>query len=320
MTRRTRYALRRLALTVPVVVTMSVFVFLVIHLVPGDPVQAMLGLRSTPALEAQVRSDLHLDRSLPEQYVDWARGVVLHGDLGHDYASGESVTSELGTALPVTVELGVAVVLLGAITGIALGATAATGRRWRRRSTEAFVILGTAIPEFWMGIMLVLLFTTTLALLPPSGYVSLFSDPVSNARYFAMPVVCLAIFQAAYFARTARTAIEEALQAPSVLLLRAKGLPQRSILWRHALRNAAPPIVTIVGLQFGAILGGAIVIETLFGLPGVGKLLLDAITTRNYTVVQGCVLVIGGMFVLVNLFTDLVVGWLDPRIGDGTAR
>jgi len=319
MSRRTRYVLRRLALTVPALVAMSVFVFLVVHLVPGDPVQAMLGLRATPQLEAQVRSDLHLDRSLPEQYLDWAGGV-LHGDLGRDYASGTTVTDKLGVALPVTLELGLAVVILGALAGIAIGASAATRGGWRRASAEGFVILGTAIPEFWMGIMLVLLFTTALALLPPSGYVPLVDDPLANLRYFAMPIACLAIFQTAYFARTARAAIEEALQAPSVLFLRAKGLPPRSILWRHALRNAAAPIVTIVGLQFGAILGGAIVIETLFDLPGVGKLLFDAITTRNYTVVQGCILVIAGMFILVNLVTDLVVGWLDPRIGDKAMR
>lgn len=319
MSRRTRYVLRRLLLTVPVLATMSVFVFLVLHLVPGDPVQAMLGLRATPELEAQVRSDLRLDRSLPEQYVSWLGGV-LRGDLGRDYASGAPVTQKLGVALPVTLELGLAAIVTGALIGVSIGAVAATRRGWPRRSTEGFVILGTAIPEFWMGIMLVLLFTTALGLLPPSGYVPFPDDPVGNVRYLALPVACLAIFQAAYFARTATSAIEDALRAPHVLFLRAKGVSARAILWRHALRNASAPIVTIVGLQFGAILGGAIVIETLFNLPGVGKLLFDAISTRNYTVVQGCVLVIAGLFVLVNLVTDLVVGWLDPRIGDGVVR
>lgn len=319
MTRRTRYILRRLLLTIPVLATMSVFVFAVVHLVPGDPARTMLGLRATPELEAQVRADLHLDESLPQQYASWVAGVV-GGDLGSDYASGAPVTEKLAVALPVTLELGVAAVLLGALIGVGLGAMAATRRGWRRKAGDGFVILGTAIPDFWMGIMLVLLFTTTLALLPPSGYVKLVDDPVGNLRYFVLPVACLTIFQAAYFARTARAAIEEALQAPSMLFLRATGLPQRSIVWRHALRNAAAPIVTIVGLQFGAVLGGAIVIETLFDLPGVGKLLFDAISTRNYTVVQGCVLLIATMFVVVNLLTDLLVGWLDPRIGDGATR
>lgn len=319
MSRRTRYVLRRLLLTVPTLIVMSVVVFLVVHLVPGDPVQTMLGLRATPQLEAQVRGDLHLDDSLPEQYLDWLGGVV-RGDLGSDYASGAPVTEKLGVALPVTLELGIATIVIGALVGVALGALMATRRGWRRRVGEGFVVLGTAIPDFWMGIMLVLLFTTTMALLPPSGYVPLVDDPVGNLRYFAMPVACLAIFQAAFFARTARAAMEEALQAPSVLFLRAKGLPERTIVWRHALRNAGAPIVTVVGLQFGAILGGAIVIETLFGLPGVGKLMFDAISTRNYTIVQGCVLLIATLFILVNLVTDLIVGWLDPRIGDGATR
>jgi peptide/nickel transport system permease protein len=319
VTRRTRYVLRRLVLTVPVLVTMSVFVFAVVHLVPGDPVRSMLGLRATPELEAQVRADLNLDDSLPEQYLAWAGGL-LRGDLGRDYASGTPVTEKLAVALPVTLQLGLAAIVIGALVGVALGVLAAAGPRAGRRVSESFVVLGTAIPEFWMGIMLVLLFTTALSLLPPSGYVPFADDPVGNVRYFVMPVACLAIFQAAYFARTARAAVEDAMRAPSVLFLRAKGLPERSILWKHALRNASVPIVTIVGLQFGAVLGGAIVIETLFDLPGVGRLLFDAIATRNYTVVQGCILLIAAMFILVNLVTDLILGWLDPRIGDGALR
>jgi peptide/nickel transport system permease protein len=220
----------------------------------------------------------------------------------------------------VTAELAIASIVLGGFLGVAIGALAATRGGWTKPTAGGFVVLGTAIPDFWMGIMLVLLFTTTLAVLPPSGYVSLAEDPVANLRYFVLPVACLAIFQAAYFARATRSAIEEALQAPSVLFLRAKGTSRRRIIWRHALRNASVPVVTLIGLQFGAVLGGAIVIETLFNLPGVGRLLYQAISKREYTVVQGCVLVIGLMFVLVNLVTDLIVGWLDPRIGDGVVR
>jgi peptide/nickel transport system permease protein len=282
-------------------------------------VQAVLGVHSTPQREAQVRSELHLDESLPAQYVEWAGGL-LHGDLGRDYASGGPVTDRLSVALPVTIELAIASIVLGGVVGIVVGALAATRGRWAGRSANGFVVLGTAIPDFWMGIMLVLLFTTTLAILPPSGYVTLADDPVGNLRYLILPVACLAIFQAAYFARATRAALEEALQAPSVLFLRAKGTSPRRILWRHALRNASVPIVTLIGLQFGTILGGVIVIETLFNLPGIGHLLYLSISKRDYAVVQGCVLVIGTMFILVNLVTDLIVGWLDPRIGDGVTR
>lgn len=318
MTRLGRYVLRRLLLAIPVLVTMSVVVFLILHLVPGDPVQTVLGLYSTPEREAQVREELQLDQSLPEQYLAWVGGV-FEGDLGSDYASGTPVTEKLSVAMPVTIELAVAVIVLGGLAGIVIGAFAANRGGWGGRAAQTFVVGGTAIPEFWMGIMLVLLFTTTLALLPPSGYVALTEDPFGNLRYFILPVACLAIFQAAYFARATRSAVEEALQAPSVLFLRAKGISHRRIVWRHALRNASVPVVTLIGLQFGAVLGGAIVIETLFNLPGLGKLLFDAISKRDYTVVQGCVLVIGTMFILINLVTDLIVGWLDPRIGDGMA-
>lgn len=316
MSRGIRYAARRLLLAVPVLVAMSVLVFLILHLAPGDPVQAVLGLHSTPRLEAVVRSQLHLDEGLPGQYLHWVEGVV-RGELGRDYASGAPVTERLEVAMPVTAELAVATITLGGVVGVSIGALAATRGRWSRRSAQGFVVLGTAIPDFWMGIMLVLLFTTTLAVLPPSGYTSFAEDPVANLRYLALPVASLAIFQAAYFARATMSALEDALQSPFVLFLRAKGISRRRIVWRHALRNASVPVVTLIGLQFGAILGGVIVIETLFSLPGVGKLLFDAITRRDYAVVQGCVLVIGTLFILVNLVTDLIVGWLDPRIGDG---
>jgi len=319
MSRRAAYVARRLLLTLPVLAVMSVVVFGVMHLVPGDPAQAQLGLRSTPETLAQVRSDLNLDDPLPAQYLAWVGGVVLRGDLGSDYASGVPVTEELGVALPVTLQLAVAAILLAGTVGVGIGVIAAARGGWRRRGASGFVVFGTAIPEFWMGLILILVFSAWFAVLPPSGYVALWEDPVENVRHFALPVLCLSLFQAAYFARTARTAMEDALSAPSVAFLRAKGLPERQVVWRHGLRNAAAPIVTIVGMQFGAILGGTIIIETLFDLPGVGKLLFDAIAQRSYTVVQGCVVLIAGLFVLVNLVTDLLLGWLDPRIGDGVA-
>jgi peptide/nickel transport system permease protein len=319
MTGRTAFVVRRLAITIPVLLAMSVVVFLMVHLVPGDPAQSMLGLRATPALLAQVRENLNLNDPLPEQFATWISHVVT-GDLGTDYANGAPVGQELGVALPVTIELAVCALFVSGIGGVLLGVIAATRRGWRRASSSAVVVLGVAIPDFWMGIMLVLLFSATLAALPPSGYAPLSEGLGPNFRTFVLPVAALSLFQAAYFARTARAAMEEALRAPSITFLRAKGVRERSVVWRHALRNASVPIVTIVGLQFGAILGGAIVIETLFDLPGVGKLLYSSILSHQYSVVQGCVLVIATMFILVNLVTDLIIGWLDPRIGDGTAR
>jgi len=292
---------------------MSVFVFLMVRLVPGDPVRTMLGFRATDENVATVRAGLGLDRPLIDQYVSWIGGVV-QGDFGEDFVSHVPLTDLLGQRLPVTLELTVLAMLLALALGVPPGVLAATRPGSWRRATSAFVIAGVSIPDFWLGIMLVLLFTGTLHVLPPSGFVSLTDDPLGNLRYLALPVLTLAIAEAAYILRTTRGAMEETLGAPYVTFLRAKGLPERSIVFRHALRNAALPIVTVVGIQFGVLLGGAIVVESLFALPGVGRLIVTAVNQRNYLVVQGGVLVIASLFIAVNLITDILYGWLDPRL------
>jgi peptide/nickel transport system permease protein len=313
MSARGAFVVRRVALTIPTLIAMSIFVFLLIRLVPGDPARSMLGFRATPENVATVRAQLHLDDSLPAQYWSWVTGVV-HGDLGRDYVSGESVSTLIGDRLPVTLELTVLAMLVALLVGVPLGTLAARGRGVAARFSSGFVVLGVAIPDFWLGTLLVLLFAAELDLLPPSGWAPLSAGLGQNLRYLALPVATLAIGEAAYILRTTRGAMAETLGEPYVAFLRAKGLPERSIVFRHALRNAAVPITTVVGIQFGVLLGGAIVIETIFGLPGLGKLVVTAVNQRNYTVVQGAVLVIAALFILVNLVTDLLYGWLDPRV------
>jgi peptide/nickel transport system permease protein len=226
----------------------------------------------------------------------------------------------LSNAIPVTLELTFLSMSLALVAGVPLGVLAAARPGAIRRAMDGFVIVGVSIPDFWLGTLLVLLFAATLVWLPPSGYTPFTADPIGNLRYMTLPVLALAVGEAAYIARTTRGAMDEALGAPFVTFLRAKGLAERSIIFRHALRNASVPIVTVAGIQFGVLLGGAIVIETLFGLPGVGRLTVTAINQRNYTVVQGAVLVIATLFIVVNLVTDLLYGWLDPRIGEGAER
>ena len=313
MSPRLGFIVRRVALTIPVLVAMSVFVFLIVRLVPGDPVRTMLGFRATDENVATIRASLGLDRSWLDQYLSWIGGV-LRGDFGQDFVSHVPLTELLGERLPVTLELTVLSMALALAIGVPLGVLAATRPGRLRRLTSGFVIAGVSIPDFWLGIMLVLLFTATLGLLPPSGFVPFGQDPIGNLRYMALPVLTLAIAEAAYILRTTRAAMEETLGAPYVTFLRAKGLPERSIVFRHALRNAALPIVTVVGIQFGVLLGGAIVVESLFALPGVGRLIVTAVNQRNYMVVQGGVLVIAALFIAVNLLTDLLYGWLDPRL------
>jgi peptide/nickel transport system permease protein len=315
---RARFIVRRLLLAIPVIVVMSVFVFLMIRLVPGDPVRTMLGFRATPENVAQVREDLGLDEPLPTQYLDWAGGLV-RGDLGEDYVSHEPVSSLLSTRLPVTIELTVLSMAFAVLIGVPLGVRAAARAGAVRNLTEGFVVAGISIPDFWLGIMLVLVFAGINQLLPPSGYVPLLEDPVQNLKYMVLPVLTLAAGEAAYILRTTRGAMDETLRAPYVQFLRAKGIAERRIVFRHALRNAAPPIVTVIGIQFGVLLGGAIVIETLFSLPGVGRLIVTSIQQRNYVVVQGGVLLVAVLFIVVNLVTDILVGTLDPRVEEGQA-
>ena len=316
MTSRFVFAVRRILLTVPTLFVMSVVVFLIVRLVPGDPVRTMLGFRATDANVEQVRQQLGLDRPLVTQYLAFVGGI-FRGDLGRDIVTRESLASLLAQRLPVTFELTGLAMLLAVLIGVPLGIRAATGGRWTSRLTEGFVVLGISIPDFWLGIILVLVFAAKLVVLPPSGYVPFGVDPVANLRYMVLPVMTLAIGEAAYILRITRGAMTSVLGRPFVTFLRAKGIGTRRIVFGHVLRNAAPSIVTVIGIQVGVLLGGAIIIETLFALPGVGRLVVTAITQRNYPTVQVGVLAIATLFIVISLITDLVVGWLDPRVADG---
>lgn len=316
MSRQLVFILRRILITIPVLLAMSLLVFLIIRLVPGDPVRTMLGFRATDANVAELRHQLGLDQPLVSQYFGWL-GNLLRGDLGQDIVSHAPLSELLAQRLPVTFELTGLAMLLAVVVGVPMGVRAATGGKWTRRLTEGFVIFGVSVPDFWLGIMLVLVFAGTLMWLPPSGYVPFADDPLGNLRYMTLPVLTLAVGEAAYILRTTRGAVSAVLDRPFVTFLRAKGLSDRRILYGHVLRNAGPSIVTVIGIQVGVLLGGAIIIETLFALPGVGRLVVTGINQRNYPTVQVGVLAIATIFIVISLLTDLIVGWLDPRVSDG---
>jgi peptide/nickel transport system permease protein len=318
MSPRLRYAVRRLLITIPVLLAMSVFVFLLIRLVPGDPVRTMLGFRATDENVATIRAQLGLDQPLVDQYLGWL-GATLRLDLGQDFVSKVAINELITERLPVTLELTSLAMLLALAVGVPLGVLAATRRRNTGRATTALAIAGIAIPDFWLGIMLVLVIAGTFRWLPPSGWVPFLEDPVANLRYMILPVITLAFAEIAYILRTTRASMEETLGSPFVTFLKAKGVSDRSITYRHALRSAAVPIVTVVGIQVGVLIGGAIVVEVLFGLPGIGKMLVTAINQRNYPVVQAGILVVAFLFIVVNLITDLLYGALDPRIAEADA-
>lgn len=316
MSRQLVFILRRILITIPVLLAMSLLVFLIIRLVPGDPVRTMLGFRATDANVAELRHQLGLDQPLVSQYLSWL-GKLLQGDLGQDIVSHAPLSELLAQRLPVTFELTGLAMLLAVVVGVPMGVRAATGGKWTRRLTEGFVVFGVSVPDFWLGIMLVLVFAGTLMWLPPSGYVPFADDPLGNLRYMTLPVLTLAVGEAAYILRTTRGAVSAVLDRPFVTFLRAKGLSDRRILYGHVLRNAGPSIVTVIGIQVGVLLGGAIIIETLFALPGVGRLVVTGINQRNYPTVQVGVLAIATIFIMISLLTDLIVGWLDPRVSDG---
>lgn len=318
MSPRLRFVIRRLLVTIPILLAMSLFVFLMIRLVPGDPVRTMLGFRATDENVATVRTALGLDQPLHEQYLAWLGGL-LRLDLGQDFVSHVALTDLLAERLPVTLELTFLAMSLALLVGIPAGIIAATRSRHVKRASTALVVAGISIPDFWLGIMLVLLFAGTLRWLPPSGYTPFLEDPVANLRYMILPVVTLAAGEAAYLLRTTRGAMEDTLGSPYVTFLRAKGVPERRIVVHHALRNAAVPIVTVVGIQLGVLLGGAIVVEALFSLPGVGRMIVTGINQRNYPVVQAGVLAVAVVFILLNLVTDLLYGRIDPRLADAEA-
>jgi peptide/nickel transport system permease protein len=299
---------RRLLLAVPMLLGMSVVVFLIVHLVPGDPARAILGLNATPELIAQLREQLGLEESLVSQYVAWL-GNVVTGDFGRDYSSGASISSLLGQRLPVTIELAVVALLIAIVIGVPLGIAAAQG----------VSLLGISVPDFWLGIMLILLFSLGLGTLPSSGWVPLSEDPVGNLEHVLLPALALGVGFGAVLVRITRAAMLDVLDQDYIRFCRAKGVPERSVIFKHALRNAAIPIITVIGMQAGYLLGGAIVIEQVFSLPGVGRLVLDGVLQRNYPVVQGGVLVVGVMFIVVNLLADVLYTVLNPKLRHSSA-
>ncbi len=308
------YIARRILLTIPAMFAMSLIVFFIIRLIPGDPVFVILGLRSTPENVETLRRELRLDDPIAVQYLHWL-GNVVRGDLGVDYRTHEPIREQLLSRLPVTLEMAFLAMLLSAVMGIPLGILAALKRRGLAdQGSTALGLVGISIPDFWLGVMLILLMALVLGWLPSSGYVPLRESIWGNLSHLILPALTLALNFAAVLTRTTRAAVLDVLNRPFVRTARAKGLRERAVVVGHVLRNAAIPIVTVMGLQLGYALGGAIIIEQVFSLPGVGRLTLNAVLERNYPVVQGAVLLVTFMFMVINILTDALYAVIDPRI------
>jgi peptide/nickel transport system permease protein len=310
------YIARRFLLTLPAMLAMSIIVFFIVRLVPGDPATAILGIRASPEAIAVVRADLKLNDPIWVQYGHWLSGIV-QGNLGVDYNSHEPIRDKLTTRMPVTMELAFLAMLLSALMAIPLGVLAATRRGVADHSATALGLVGISIPDFWLGVMLILLMALVLGWLPSSGYVPLRESVWGNISHMLLPAFTLALNLAAVLTRTTRAAVLDVLNRPYVRTARAKGLRDRAVVIGHVLRNAAVPIITVMGLQLGYVLGGAVIIEQIFALPGVGRMTLNAVMDRNYPVIQGAVLLIAFIFMLVNILTDSLYAVLDPRVRFG---
>lgn len=312
------YALRRLLSAVPVLLGVSIVAFALVRLVPGDPVTVLLGPAYNEEQAAILRERYALDQPLPVQYVAWLARAV-RGDFGESFFTGQSVLRAILERLPVTLELALIGVLFAIFVGVPLGvASAVYPGRWPDHLARVMGLVGISVPGFWLGTILILVLSLQLGWLPSGRFVHLWEDPLENLRRMAMPGLALGTAVAAVVMRTARSAMLDVIRQDYVRTARAKGLGERSVLLRHALRNALVPVVTIIGLQAGYLIGGSVVIEQVFSLPGVGRLALQAISGRDYALLQGTILFVATAFVLINLGVDLLYARLDPRISYGS--
>jgi peptide/nickel transport system permease protein len=310
----TAYVMRRIAGVVPVLILVAVASFLLVHLVPGDPAMVMLGSDATPQQIQALRSQMGLDRSLPEQFVVWVR-EVLRGNLGESFFLGRPVTQALVERLPATLQLALLSLVFSLLIGVPAGILAAVRQntRWDQL-VMVTAIGGISIPSFWLGLALILVFSVQFGWLPSGGYTPLWEDLWQGLRVLVLPAISLGFMQAALIARMTRSSMLEVLRQDYVRTAKAKGLHWRRVTLRHALMNAMIPVVTTVGTAFGVLLGGAVIVEIVFTYPGLGRLVVLAVQRRDYPLVQGALLLTSVIYVAVNLGVDLLYSVFDPRI------
>jgi peptide/nickel transport system permease protein len=309
-----RFAAARIAMAIPTLLIVAVSVFVLIRLIPGDPAQLLLGDLATPASLAELRARLGLDRSLPAQFGIWF-GHVLQGDLGTSINSGQDVLSLVTDRFLISGRIVLVAVALAAMVAVPAGMVAA----WKQNRAPDLLLVGSAtllvsVPTFWLGLLLLLLFGLKLGWLPVVGYVGIAEDWKNGLLYLVLPVLTLFLHEIGVLMRMARASTLEVLRLDYVTHARAKGLSERAVLMRHAFKNAFGPTWTLIGLVLGNLLGGIAVVETVFTIPGLGRLLVDAIFARDYPVIQGCLLFVAVIYVVVNLVIDLCYPFFDPRV------
>jgi ABC-type dipeptide/oligopeptide/nickel transport system permease component len=301
-----RFLAQRALIAVPTLLLVTVLVFMIVHVIPGDPAHILAGDMATPEAVAELRAQWGLDQPLPVQYLAYLKNLAA-GDLGRSIATRNPVAREIGERYPTTLGLAASGILVAAILGLGAGVLAAskpfTG--WDYGSM-ILALTGVSTPVFWSGLILILIFSVWLGWLPSGGTGSL--------RHMILPAFSLGLFDAGVIARQSRAGLLEVLEQDYIRTARAKGLAERMVVARHAFKNAVIPVVTVIGMQFGRMLGGAVLVESVFSLPGIGRLLITAISQRDYPVIQGICLLLAITFVIINLAVDIAYGYLDPRI------
>ncbi len=309
-----RFIFNRLLMALPTMVIVAITVFALIRFIPGDPAALMLGDMATPDQIATMRTELGLDLSMPQQFLVWS-GNVLTGDFGRSIVNNEAVLPLVVSRFMVSAEIVIIAVILASLIAVPAGVIAA----WRQNSVTDLALVGTAtillsIPTFWLGLLLLLFFGLKLGWLPVLGYVSISDNLGGGLLYLVLPIMTLVIHEAGVLIRMARASTLEVLRLDYITHARAKGLSESAVLWKHAFKNAFGPTWTMIGLILGNLLGGIAVIETVFTIPGLGRLMVDSIFQRDYPVIQGCLLFVAFSYVVVNLIVDLLYPLFDPRV------
>lgn len=308
------FLIRRLLLTLPILFIVSVVCWSMINLIPGDPATVILGPEASEQAKEQMREQLGLNKPLVVQYTDWLNGV-LHGDLGESLVDGTPVSQLILQRLPVTLELALGTFLVSLTIAVVAGILSASNRgTWIDYLSTGFALGGISIPHFWLGMMFIIIFAVNLGWLPASGFEPFFQNPVANITAMILPVLATGLRESAELTRMLRSSLLEELGSDYVRTAFSKGLSKRVVVIKHAVRNALIPFVTASGLQIAALLGGLVVTEQVFQLPGVGRLIVESIEQRDFTVVQGAVLTVTAIVVIINVLVDVLYAVIDPRI------
>jgi peptide/nickel transport system permease protein len=311
------YIIRRLLMGIIILILVSLFVFMVMRLLPGDPLMLYMGsevANFTPEQYHDLQVKFGLDKSMPEQYIRWIGGI-FKGDFGNSILMQEKVSTLIAKRLPITIHLGIISVLLSSIIGITFGVICALRRgKWIDTVVTLLANLGITVPSFWVGILMIYFLSLKLGWLPVSGYTSPFDDFWLSTKQVLMPVFCLSVFSVATLTRQTRSSMLEIVRQDYIRTAMSKGLKERIIVIRHTIKNALIPVVTTLGFQVGVIFGGSVLIETVFNIPGMGRLLTNAVFEQDYQIVQAGVLIMACFVVVANLLVDISYGWFDPRI------